>query len=233
MAPIGAETGHEGPAKVLVLGGWTAEGIPGAAAGLDAELWIIDNVDELANYVDEGSWGCLVADPLALNEQDKIRLSTFVRDFPSFPLVVWSPSLERRSAVDAIRAGAFDALHNPEDDAQLPAALSDALRTGREKLEAWREHREVARRLENLQPKERKVLALVLQGRTNKEIATELDYSLRTVEARRQRILRTMQAENAIDLAVLLSRRGLIDEALEAPQEPKAPVTIPPHSASA
>lgn len=217
---IRAEGANDGQAKILVLGVPAASQIQTAAAGLGAEVWAVENLDQLGRCAGESSWGCLVADPLALNEEDNARISTFVKDWPGFPLVVWSPSLERRSAIQLLREGALDALHSPEDEARLRTALSEATRIGGDRHHHWRECREVTKRFEELNTKERMVLALLLRGRTNKEIALEFEFSLRTVEARRQRILRTMQAENAIDLAVLLCRRGLIDEALQPPADP-------------
>jgi DNA-binding NarL/FixJ family response regulator len=69
--------------------------------------------------------------------------------------------------------------------------------------------------LEGLSESEKLVLSLVMKGRTNKEIATQLDCSLRTVESRRHKILRLMQTDNAITLAALLGRHGMIDQIVE------------------
>jgi two-component system response regulator FixJ len=218
-----AENGQNGPARVLLLGREAAADVQKAVAGLAAEIWMVDSVDELLSSVDEGSWGCLVADSASVSSGEQGRLADFLATWPSFPLIVWSPSLEIRSAVESIKHGALEALRSPQDESLLPTAISDAIRTGREKHEQWRSSREVARRFHLLSANERSVLALVLQGQTNKEISTRLDFSLRTVEARRQRILRTMQSENAIDLAVLLCRQGLVDEALKSPSQPEGP----------
>jgi len=223
-----AENGQNGPARVLLLGRSAAEDVQKAVAGQAAEIWMVDSIPELFACVDEGSWGCLIADSVSLSVEDQAQIHTFLKDWPSFPLIVWSPTLVIRPAVEAVKQGALEALRQTEDEMLLPTAIGDAIRVGRERNEQWRAGREAAKKFQQLSTNERSVLALVLQGRTNKEISTQLDYSLRTVEARRHRVLRTMQTENAIDLAVLLCRHGLIDEALKSPPgEPK------PQSASA
>jgi FixJ family two-component response regulator len=229
MPILRTENGQNGPGRVLVLGRTAAAEVQRAVTGLAAEIWVVDAVDELLSCVDENAWGCLVADPHSFTSEDQVRICALTRDWPGFPFIVWSPAIELRSAIDALKQGAFDVLQSPMDEAILSPTLAEALRSGRERHEAWRATREMAKRFEQLSLNERSVLALVLQGRTNKEISTQLDFSLRTVEARRQRILKTMQAENAIDLAVLLARHGLVDEALTIPSRS----ADQPHSASA
>jgi FixJ family two-component response regulator len=221
LPTLRAETGQDGPGRILVLGRAAAEDVQRSVTGQAAEIWVVDGVDELSACVDPGSWGCLVADPVPLGDGDRHMFSALLRDWPGFPLVVWSANIEVRSAVDVMQQGALQVLRNPEDEALLPSVLADALRSGREKHEAWRASCEAAKKFHQLSADERSVLALLLHGRTNKEISHQLAHSLRTVEARRQRILRTMQTENAIDLAVLLARRGLIDEALILPPQPE------------
>ncbi len=52
-----------------------------------------------------------------------------------------------------------------------------------------------------LSPTERKVLRLVMDGKSNKEIADELKRSVRTIEDHRAHIMRKLGVDNAIELA--------------------------------
>jgi FixJ family two-component response regulator len=113
--------------------------------------------------------------------------------------------------------GALDVLRKPLDNGALATVLQNALRTARDRFLRWQEYRAVVKQFSQLSASEKSVLSLVMQGRTNKEIASKLDCSLRTVEARRQRILRIMETENAIELAVVLARHGLMDVAVGLP----------------
>ena len=62
----------------------------------------------------------------------------------------------------------------------------------------------VANRLANLTEREREVLDHLLLGKLNKEIASELDVSQRTVEGHRSRIREKMHARGIADLIRML-----------------------------
>ena len=71
-----------------------------------------------------------------------------------------------------------------------------------------RQEREVARsaaaRLQHLTNREREVLSLVVQGRTNKDIASRLAISTKTVEAHRAKVMRKTGAANLVELVRLV-----------------------------
>jgi DNA-binding NarL/FixJ family response regulator len=56
----------------------------------------------------------------------------------------------------------------------------------------------------------RDVLALVVEGRSNKEIAEHLSISLFTVEAHVASLLNKLDADNRAQLAVIAMQRGLL-----------------------
>ena len=61
-----------------------------------------------------------------------------------------------------------------------------------------------------LTTREREVLQLLAEGRSNKEVATVLDLSLHTVETHRVRIMEKMDVHSAAELVLSAVRRGLI-----------------------
>ena len=63
-------------------------------------------------------------------------------------------------------------------------------------------------RLATLTPEERQVMRLMLAGKTNKMIAQELDFGLRTIELRRANIMRKMEADTFADLVRLILLAG-------------------------
>jgi len=64
---------------------------------------------------------------------------------------------------------------------------------------------------ERLTPREREVLQLVAEGRTNKEIAGLLSISIKTVETHRGAILRKLDLHDTASLVRYAIRRGLIE----------------------
>lgn len=109
----------------------------------------------------------------------------------------------------AFKAGAMEFLEKPVDDEQLIEALQQAVRLhvrSRERQQADRAARE---RYAQLSEREREVLALIVQGLTNKAIGRELDLSPRTVETHRAHLFAKLEVES---LALLIRRyASLVD----------------------
>ena len=106
-------------------------------------------------------------------------------------------------AVEAMRGGAVDFLQKPFDNQVLLARVKQAIARGRDlRLEA--EQRSLAEaRLAALSPREREVLALLVEGRMNKIIAAELGISAKTVEDHRASIMRKTQVRSVAELVRL------------------------------
>jgi len=102
--------------------------------------------------------------------------------------------------VQAMKAGAVDFLTKPFRDQELLDAIHKALDRDRERRQQRYEVTQLRERYEALTPREREVLALVVQGLLNKQIAAELGTSETTVKIHRGQVMRKMQAESLPDL---------------------------------
>jgi len=88
-------------------------------------------------------------------------------------------------------------------EAFLSPAISDAVLTD------YRKH--VTNPLDLLTTREREVLQLIAEGRTNKEIASSLNLSVYTVEAHRGRIMEKLNLHSTGELVRFALRNGIID----------------------
>ena len=88
-------------------------------------------------------------------------------------------------------------------DGYLSPAVSNAV------LSDYRRH--VTDPLDLLTSREREVLQMIAEGKTNKEIATVLNLSVYTVDAHRGRIMEKLNLHSATDLARFAVRAGLVD----------------------
>jgi DNA-binding NarL/FixJ family response regulator len=61
-----------------------------------------------------------------------------------------------------------------------------------------------------LTPREREVVQLLAEGRSNKEVATMLGISVKTVEAHRANIMRKLQLHSSVDLARYAIRNKMV-----------------------
>jgi two-component system, LuxR family, response regulator DctR len=109
-------------------------------------------------------------------------------------------------AVEALRAGACHFIEKPPQEAQLLAAVREALQRDTELRSDLDAQRAMSARVEQLSPREREVMQLILEGRLNKQIADQLDISMRTVEVHRSNIFEKMGVRSAVELAGLLAR---------------------------
>jgi FixJ family two-component response regulator len=100
-------------------------------------------------------------------------------------------------AVEAMRKGAFDFIEKPFDDEQLLARVREAFEL-QQKAGARPEAGSVP--LSELSERQREVLQRVLDGKPSRQIAEELDISVKTVEFHRARIMQKLGVRTAAEL---------------------------------
>ena len=96
-------------------------------------------------------------------------------------------------AVEAMRKGAFDFIEKPFDDEQLLARV-------REALEQPQKPEMGSVPISDLSDRQREVLQRVLDGKPSRQIAEELDISVKTVEFHRARIMQKLGVKSAAEL---------------------------------
>ena len=96
-------------------------------------------------------------------------------------------------AVEAMRKGAFDFIEKPFDDEQLLARVRVA-------LEQQHKPELGSVPLSDLSERQREVLRRVLDGKPSRQIAEELDISVKTVEFHRARIMQKLGVKTAAEL---------------------------------
>ena len=112
-------------------------------------------------------------------------------------------------SVRAMKAGAADFMEKPVDEQELLDAVHRALERDRRVRQEQAEVAELRLRLESLTPREREVLAHVVAGRLNKQIAAELGTSEKTVKVHRARVMEKMKVSSLAELARLAEKLDL------------------------
>jgi FixJ family two-component response regulator len=127
------------------------------------------------------------------------------------PIVFVTGHSDISTTVRAIKAGAEDFLTKPIPSEQMIDAIEralarcEALRSQRSKLDSIFAH------LATLTPRERQVFDLIVRGKINKQIATELGTTERTVKAHRHEVMEKMQVHSLAELVSSAERLGLLD----------------------
>ncbi|MBB2155254.1 response regulator transcription factor [Gluconacetobacter diazotrophicus] len=128
------------------------------------------------------------------------------------PTIIMTGHGDIPMAVRGMRTGAIDFLAKPFGDQAMLSAVSDAVETW------WRQRRQdqgaadARQRYATLSAREREVMALVVAGLMNKQIAARLSLSVVAIKAHRSGVMRKMGADSLADLVRLGERLGVRDE---------------------
>ena len=112
-------------------------------------------------------------------------------------------------SVRAMKAGAVEFLTKPFRDQELLDAIQQAVERDRNARQQRAEIEELRSRYRLLTPRERDVMALVVTGLLNKQIAGELGTSEASVKVHRQHVMEKMQAGSLAALVRMADRVGI------------------------
>jgi two-component system response regulator FixJ len=116
------------------------------------------------------------------------------------PVIVITGHGDVPLAVEAMKIGAADFLEKPFNDDQLLASVRAALQYQQDQTKRGAERAEIENRISKLSAREKDVLAGLIEGRANKQIAFDLGISPRTVEIYRANLMNKMKADSLSDL---------------------------------
>src|SRR5208337_1664548 len=119
----------------------------------------------------------------------------------SVPIVFITGHGDIPMSVQAMKGGAIEFLTKPVRDQDLLDAIQLGLTRDGARLEAEKLTAEMRSRFETLTAREREVMAGVVAGRLNKQIAGDLGISEITVKVHRGQVMRKMKASSVPDLA--------------------------------
>lgn len=156
-------------------------------------------VEFLNNYY-PGQAGCLLLDvrmPGMSGLELQIHLS---RQDSRLPVIIITGHGDVAMAVKAMKSGAVDFIEKPFHDEELLASIRNALDHDQKQRSLQSQRAEIAARLAELTPREHEVMEMVTDGSANKEIASALGVSAKTVEAHRARVMDKMRATSLAEL---------------------------------
>ncbi|ROM72903.1 DNA-binding response regulator [Pseudomonas brassicacearum] len=152
---------------------------------------------------------CLVLD-INLPDLSGLDLqSAIASDRPVMPIIFITGYGDVPRSVRAMKAGAVEFLTKPFDDEVLLSAIAGALECSRAALDREGDLRKLREAYATLTPREQEVLAMVVAGRMNKVIASDLGISEITVKAHRGKVMRKMKARSLADLVKMDAQLAL------------------------
>jgi two-component system response regulator FixJ len=164
------------------------------------EVRSFDSAKTFLDALPDASVGCVITD-IRMPDMSGIELLRRLKELKvGIPVIVITGHGDVALAVEAMKIGAADFFEKPFDDDLLVASVRAALRQQEDQTKRGVERAEIEHRISTLSPREKDVLAGLVEGRANKQIAFDLGISPRTVEIYRANLMNKMQANSLSDL---------------------------------
>ena len=178
------------------------------SAGLEVQTFASAR-EFLDRIPDTNNPACLVAD-VRMPGLSGIDLHHELRSTNrNLPIIFVTGHGDIPMSVNAMKAGAVDFLPKPVKDSDLLRAIKQALahadydRAKRDELEGLR------KRMEKLTARESEVMALVVKGMLNKQIAFVLGTVEKTIKVHRARVMRKMEVNSVAELVRITEKIGM------------------------
>lgn len=161
--------------------------------------------------IDRAQHGCLVLD-VSLPGLDGIGLQrVLANEADPVPIVFLIGHGSVPTCARAMRGGAVDFLTKPAEDTELLAAVDRALALDASRRAQQAHRAEVRARIVSLTLREREVIAHVMAGRLNKQIAGDIGTAEKTVKVHRARAMEKLRVRSVAELVRLIERADLSD----------------------
>lgn len=169
-------------------------------AELDVEIRAFTSGSEFLKVVQPDELCCVVLD-IRMPEMDGIEVQdAFQNQGCNQPIIFVTALDDVENAVRAMRAGAFHYLLKPINPIEIRETVIKALEEANQVVVSHTAATIAKQRYDRLTPRERDVIALLVEGKANKVMGLELGVSQRTVEIHRARVMEKMEASSLADL---------------------------------
>lgn len=127
----------------------------------------------------------------------------------ALPIIFLTGHADVPSTIHVLLAGASDFLLKPVMEGALLASLARACESAVARHLQHVEMAELRERLDRLTPREREVMAWVVTGRLNKQVASELGTVEKTIKAHRASVMRKLEIRSLAELVRMADKLGL------------------------
>ena len=168
------------------------------SVGLPCETFA--SAPDFLRRAEAGLNGCLVLDVRMPGPSGLDLQRMLVSSGNDVPIIFVTAYADVPLTVRAMKDGALEVLTKPFDDQAFLDLINAALNTSRERYAHRIKFESLRARFETLTRREREVMALVVTGMLNKQIAGELGTTEKTVKVHRSQVMRKMEADSVAAL---------------------------------
>jgi FixJ family two-component response regulator len=153
--------------------------------------------------------GCIVLDVRLPGASGLEVQRELMKSSIHLPIIFISGHGDIPMSVRAMKSGAIEFLTKPLREQELLDAVQAGIEHDRARRREAKLVAELRERFKSLTSREHEVLALVVTGRPNKQIAAQLELSEQTVKVHRSQIMRKMRAKSLVDLVRMADKLGV------------------------
>jgi FixJ family two-component response regulator len=175
-----------------------------STVGLHVETF--DSAEAALQKLTPDAPGCLVLDVRLRGLSGLDLQSELAARNCQVPIVFITGHGDIPMTVRAMKAGAVEFLTKPFRDQDLLDAVHVALERDRARREQKKEITDLQQRFDSLTSREREVIAMVVAGKLNKQIADQLGTAENTIKVHRSRAMDKMHAESVADLVRMIEK---------------------------
>ncbi len=157
---------------------------------------------------------CLVLDIRLRGESGLDFQERLAEQAIQIPVILMTGYGDIPMTVRGMKAGAVDFLPKPFSDDQMLTAVAAAIEASRTQRAEAAKAIAVQEAHDRLTPREREVMALVVTGLMNKQVAARLNLSEITVKIHRGNVMRKMAAQSLADLVRMAEQLGVRDDSI-------------------
>jgi FixJ family two-component response regulator len=154
--------------------------------------------------------GCILLD-IFLDGRSGLEIQEEIRDkFAHLPIIYITGFGDIPMSVQALKKGAINFLQKPIDEQHLIDAVEEALRESRDVIAHASKSEQVKSLFQKLSSREMEVFRLVITGKLNKQISSDLNIAEHTVKIHRGNITRKLGVKSVAELVRLAEKAGLL-----------------------
>ena len=170
---------------------------------------VFSNAEELLDFSktqSHGMVGCLILDVRMPGITGVELHDVLLKEGINIPVIFITGHGSVSLAVKSMKKGAIDFLEKPFSDEEICRLVDSSLQKARDVSDKREVNLKAQELLAKLTPRENQVLERITAGRLNKQIADDLNISIKTVEAHRANIMTKVEARTVAELIKIALR---------------------------
>ncbi len=173
---------------------------------IESAGWLVQSYESAQPLLDEleaaqqSLSGCIIADVRLPGMSGMALQLELVRRKINLPFIIITGHGDVAMAVRAIKAGALDFIEKPFSDKLLLDRIEDAMRIDERRRIDEKQYQYIKQCYESLTAREQQVMGEVVGGKSNRQIASELNVTQKTIEQHRAHVMTKMKADSLAHL---------------------------------